>query len=101
MTIIEDYLKVLKTAYVFTISVHLQRNNASISEVVPYFLKSINTLQNISNNPDVFTSIKNLCELLIKHLQKRFHYEINSDFYNVTKRLKLLKLILFLYLLIE
>ena len=31
MTIIEDYLKVLKTAYVFTISVHLQRNNVSIS----------------------------------------------------------------------
>ena len=99
MTIIEDYLKVLKTAYLF--NVHLQRNNASISEVVLYVLKIINTLQNISNNPDVFASIKNLCELLIKQLQKRFHYEINSDFYNVTKRLKLLKLILFLYLLFE
>ena len=73
---IDDYLKILKPAYLFNLN--LQRNSSTIE-----ILKIINIWQKIANNPGVSKSIKSLCEILISQVEKRFNYEITSDIYQV------------------
>ena len=81
ISMIDDYLKILKPAYLFNLN--LQRNSSTIAEVVPSILKIINIWQKIANNSGVSKSIKSLCEILISQVEKRFNYEMTSDIYQV------------------
>ena len=61
ISVIKDYLKVLKPAYI--LNINLQRNSSSIAEVVPAVLKIINNWETIASTTGISESIKNLCDL--------------------------------------
>ena len=92
ISIINTYLKILKPIYL--LNVNLQRDNSSIGEIIPAVLNIINKLEDIQKVPNISTSCKNLCELLISEFKKRFNYELNSEIYQVI-RLIIFKCFLF------
>jgi hypothetical protein len=81
ISIIKDYLKVLKPAYI--LNINLQRNTSSIAEVIPAISKIMNNWETIVATTGISESIKNLCKLLIEQFKKRFHYEMKCDIYQV------------------
>ena len=87
IAIINTYLRILKPLYL--LNINLQRDNSSIGEIIPVVLNILNKLENIKMTPIMSTSCRNLCELLINELKRRFDYELNSEIYQVNLTLLL------------
>ena len=80
LTLIKNYLSILKHAYFFNIG--LQRQSATIAEVIPSVLKCISEWDIIKDK--TLPSGKQLCELLIIEFKSKFNYELNSHLYLVS-----------------
>ena len=79
LTLIQNYVAILIPAYLFNFS--LQRQSATIAEVVPSVLRALSDWQIIKNKTSTI-GIK-LCDLLITQFKNRFDYELNSHLYQV------------------
>ena len=77
---IKNYVSILLPAYL--INIGLQRQSATIAEVVPCILRAISDWEVIKEKTS--TTGKMLCECLIAEFRLRFDYELNSHLYQVT-----------------
>jgi hypothetical protein len=80
LTLIKNYVAILIPAYLFNIG--LQRQSATIAEVIPSVLRAISDWNFIKNKTSPI-GIK-LCDLLITQFKSRFVYELNSHLYQVS-----------------
>ena len=76
---IETYLQILRPAYQMTIN--FQSNSSSIADLLVSIKRAIYFWENLN----VTGEEKELCQLLVQFVKKKFEYEINSDVYKVIK----------------
>jgi hypothetical protein len=80
LAMIKNYVAILIPAYLFNIG--LQRQSATIAEVIPSILREISYWEIIKEKSS--PTGKQLCQRLIDEFKTRFDYELNSYLYEVS-----------------
>ena len=80
--VIENYYQILYDVY--DANLHLQKNESVISEVIPLI---ITLIEGKLKRMSLYGEPKKFCDLLIKAIYTKFHYELNCDYYKVASLL--------------
>ena len=83
LKIVKNYVSILLPAYLFNVG--LQRQTATIAEVIPSVLRAVSEWEIIKEKTSTIGN--QLCDLLIIQFRNRFNYELNSHLYQVSCRI--------------